>query len=337
MRDIISKDQSKTIAACLIILAATAITTALIYTQTVLVPFIFSVFIYAIFSPSIKWFEEKCKFPRMLAIALTIIIALSAIGFLSFFIFSSFEKFFSSAHSYWESVLEFTTWATDLLTRWGWDIEKTPIQKTLQELQIFSLATNITGNVFTFLGNATLILIFVLFLLIGEGASEVQNPLFLEIQEKVSQYVSKKVLTSVTTGVIVGLVLKIVDVDLAFLFAILTIFLNFIPTIGSIIATLLPLPVVLLQFGFGWQFILVLTLTGSTQFVIGSILEPKMMGEAMDLHPVIVLLFLMFWGLVWGIAGMFLAVPITAVLKIILNRIPATKPLAEILAGRLPI
>ena len=60
------------------------------------------------------------------------------------------------------------------------------------------------------------------------------------------------------------------------------------------------------------------------------------LGEHLDLHPVTILLFLMFWGLVWGIAGMFLAVPITAILKIILSRIEQTKPVAELLAGRLP-
>ncbi len=120
------------------------------------------------------------------------------------------------------------------------------------------------------------------------------------------------------------------------MFAILTVLLNFIPNFGSVIATLLPIPVLLLQYGLGWQTMTVITLLFAIQFCIGNLVEPKMMGESLDLHPVTILLFLMFWGLVWGLPGMFLAVPITAILKIILSRIETTLPLSELLAGRLP-
>jgi len=109
----------------------------------------------------------------------------------------------------------------------------------------------------------------------------------------------------------------------------------FIPTIGSIVATVIPAPVVLLQFGFGWQLWIILAVSMAIQFTIGNVVEPKLLGERMDLHPITVLLFLMFWGLVWGLPGMFLAVPITAVLKIILSRIDTTEPLAELMAGRI--
>ncbi len=70
--------------------------------------------------------------------------------------------------------------------------------------------------------------------------------------------------------------------------------------------------------------------------MIGNVIEPKVMGEGLDLHPITVLLGLIFWGLVWGIVGMLLATPITAVLRIVLARIDATRPVAELLAGRLP-
>jgi AI-2 transport protein TqsA len=130
--------------------------------------------------------------------------------------------------------------------------------------------------------------------------------------------------------------MMVAGVELAVMFAMLTFLLNFIPSIGSIVAVIIPLPVILLQYGFGWQFWFVLAFAGMVQFVIGNVLEPKMMGESLGLHPVTVLLFLMFWGLVWGIPGMFLAVPITAILKIVLCRIPTTVPVANLLAGKLP-
>ena len=118
--------------------------------------------------------------------------------------------------------------------------------------------------------------------------------------------------------------------------ALLTFLLNFIPSIGSILATVMLVPILVLQFGFGWQFFFVLIGAGFVQFAIGNVLEPKVMGENMDLHPVTIIGFLLFWGLVWGIPGMFMAVPITAIVKIVLSRIPPTQGVAELLAGRIP-
>ena len=76
-------------------------------------------------------------------------------------------------------------------------------------------------------------------------------------------------------------------------------------------------------------------LTG-IQFTVGQIIEPKVMGYDLDLHPVTLLCCLIFWGLVWGVVGMFLAVPITAVIKFVLDKLPTTKAAAELMAGRLP-
>ena len=157
-----------------------------------------------------------------------------------------------------------------------------------------------------------------------------------EILSKVSAYVSGKFFLSLATGFLVWLVLVLFDVELAFIFALLTVLLNFIPTIGSMLAIALPVPILLLQFQLSWSFFVVLAITGLIQFVIGNVIEPKMMGDSMDLHPITVLICLMFWGLIWGVAGMFLAVPITAILKIAFSRIEATRPFSEILAGRLP-
>ena len=69
---------------------------------------------------------------------------------------------------------------------------------------------------------------------------------------------------------------------------------------------------------------------------VGNGVEPRLMGEGLDLHPLTILLALIFWGLIWGIVGMLLAAPITAILKIILARFETTKPMSEVLAGRLP-
>ena len=182
--------------------------------------------------------------------------------------------------------------------------------------------------------NTILVIIFTLFLLTGESASKHELGTFEEIKRSIAKYVSTKLLLSLVTGGLSYIVFLIANLELAIMFGMLTFLLNFIPNIGSIIAVILPIPVLLLQFGFGWQTVLVLISTTLFQVIIGNILEPKLMGESMDLHPVTILLILTFWGFIWGIPGMFLSVPITATLKIIFNQMDLSKPIAELFAGR---
>ena len=91
-----------------------------------------------------------------------------------------------------------------------------------------------------------------------------------------------------------------------------------------------------MQFGWGVKFVLILALPSIIQFVLGSLIEPKILGEGVDLHPITVIASLIVWGLVWGLPGAFLAVPMTAALRIILARLEPTRPFAELLSGRLP-
>ena len=122
---------------------------------------------------------------------------------------------------------------------------------------------------------------------------------------------------------------------MAGMFAVLTLVLNFIPNIGPFIATLLPIPVLFLQHGFDWHIVTAIFLLATAHFIIGNILETKWLGKGMDLNPLIVIASLIFWALVWGPMGALLAVPLTSIIKIILERSELTKPFAELLAGRL--
>ena len=113
----------------------------------------------------------------------------------------------------------------------------------------------------------------------------------------------------------------------------MTFLLNFIPNIGSAVAMLLPVPVVLLTGEISVTTkIVALGLPALVQFLVGNVLEPKWMGSSLDLNPIVILLALIFWGVLWGPVGMLLSVPITAVLKILLQRLPYTRPVADLLA-----
>jgi AI-2 transport protein TqsA len=141
---------------------------------------------------------------------------------------------------------------------------------------------------------------------------------------------------STALGLLVAGVLALCGVKFAGVFGFLAFFLNFIPNIGGIIATLLPLPIIVLSPEMSLPAkVLALAIPGGIQFVAGNIIQPRFQGSALDLHPVIVLMALIFFGMIWGVVGAFLAVPITAVIRIVLEKIPDTRPVAELLAGRL--
>ncbi|MEJ2718649.1 MAG: AI-2E family transporter [Deltaproteobacteria bacterium] len=157
-----------------------------------------------------------------------------------------------------------------------------------------------------------------------------------EIETGVKRYISTKVLVSGTTGVLVFVILALLGVPYAISFGAFAFLLNFIPTIGSVISTVLPLPILLLTPDITWTTaILAIAVPGAIQLVMGNAVEPKMMGKSLGLHPITVLLALIFWGMIWGFDGMILAVPITAVVKIILEKIEITSSVARLMAGEL--
>ncbi len=206
----------------------------------------------------------------------------------------------------------------------------------MRELPLLQFASSTFGTVVDLAATAGLVLIFVIYLVSARRPAGLRTGIYAEIDSKVRRYLLTKIAVSATTGLLVGIILALFGLDLALVFGILAFLLNFIPSVGSIIATLLPLPIALVQYESVWPIIGVIVLPGIVQTVIGNGVEPKVMGEGLDLHPVTILLALIFWGLLWGIVGMLLAAPMTAVLRIVLARIETTRPVAEILAGRLP-
>jgi AI-2 transport protein TqsA len=157
-----------------------------------------------------------------------------------------------------------------------------------------------------------------------------------EIESRIERYVALKALLSGATGILVGGVLAVLGIDLAMVFGLFAFLLNFIPSIGSVVATLLPLPVVLVSpdVSLGTA-VLAIAIPGAIQFGIGNVLEPKLMGDALDLHPITILMALIVWGMLWGIVGMLLATPITAIMRMLFERLEMTRPLANLLAGRI--
>lgn len=142
---------------------------------------------------------------------------------------------------------------------------------------------------------------------------------FKNITAQIQKYITVKVFINLFTASLVTTILWIFDVEFFIVFGVITFLLNFIPNIGSVIAVLLPTLTVLVQHeSVGYALVLVLILI-VTQNIIGNIIEPKIFGDRLGLNPIAILLALLLWGYIWGIIGMLIAVPLTAVIKIIIQ------------------
>ena len=214
-------------------------------------------------------------------------------------------------------------------------------------------ATSVAASFAGILASGGLIMIYILFLFLEQGnfdekisalfsssgSEEDVRKIINRIRNDIQKYISIKMFTSSMTGLLSYIFLRIVDVDFAGVWGLLIFLLNFIPTVGSIIATIFPAMIALAQSDGYTLFILVLAGIGALQICIGNILEPRLMGNSFNLSPIVILLNLGLWQYIWGIPGMFLCVPFLIILTIILSHFPRTRPIAIILSsdGRLRV
>lgn len=327
----------KTTAICLTIIAAGVVTAFLVYTKALLIPLVISIFFYTILAQMTLYLKHKFSFPSWAAMTVSILLCAAVFTGMVLFTVNSVGDFLKGGEVYRQNLIATVTDISSRLQQHGITLDQNFLENYLRELPIFNWLKNFGGKLFSLLSNLTLIMLFMIFFLFGSKKTPpITNPAIKEMLANVSIYLSVKLMASLATGLVAAAILLGFQVKLAVLFALFMFLLNFIPSVGSIVAVLLPIPVLFLQYGFGPKFFIVMGLLTATEFIIGNLLEPRFLGEGMDLHPAAVVASLIFWTLVWGAPGAFLSVPITASVKIILSKIKHTRPFAEILAGRLP-
>jgi len=227
-------------------------------------------------------------------------------------------------------------------------LESVPnISDMLTGIEIAPMITKLAGSFTNAIGNIFLVLIYVLFLMLEQGTfskkiialfpNKKRRQSIMSIlshaQDDIQTYIWIKTLTSSATGIISFIILKLVGVDFAGFWAFTIFLLNYIPTVGSIIATFFPAMLTLIQFGGFFEFFIVLIGVGIVQVIVGNFVEPKLMGNTLNLSPLVVMLSLTLWGSIWGIAGMFLSVPITVILLIVFAHFEKTRSFAVLLSG----
>ena len=216
---------------------------------------------------------------------------------------------------------------------------------TLDKINIGALLGSVFEVLTAILGNTFLIIIYVIFLLIEQRTFGKKMYLMFtddshgkldraldRINDSIEQYIFIKTGTSLMTGILSYFVLVLMGVDFAFFWAFLIFVLNYIPSVGSIIATLFPVVLAIIQFDTLGPALGVLLGVGAIQVLVGNFLEPRWLGKSLKISGLAVLLSLVFWNAIWGPTGMFLCVPITVVFMIVFNNFESTKAIAVLLS-----
>ena len=329
-------------------IVAISIVTALIYGKSLIIPFIFALLLWFL-SRKLRLTFNRIKFvnnffPSWMKNTVSSLVILSLLVVISKILTSNINTLASASQNYDTnigSIIESLSLylSVDL-------VETLKIQ--LGNINFGNILSLIFNSLTELFGNLFMIIIYVLFIFLEEVnfhkklllASSTKNKqdkistVIDEIEASVTNYLGLKTLVSLSTGFLSYLVLLFIGIDAPTFWAFLITLLNYIPTIGSLIATVFPATYCLLQFGELYPFVLVLILVGLIQIIIGNILEPRLMGNSLNISSLATLITLSIWGSIWGITGMFLSVPISVILIIILSQFPSTRPVAIMLSDK---
>ena len=327
-------ETNRIVTGSLFIIACIAVAFILNFAQPFLVPLVIALLIRILIDPIIDYQIDFLHVHRVIAVFVSLCLIVFLFIIIVPFIGSSVITFLQSADDYNNKVLILIDIVILKLKEFNVEIDRDTIRNSLNTLPLLDCASAILSNSANFISKLVLVIIMTLFLLLGKKPINT-SPEWNDIIGHVKKYIFTKFITSTITGVLAGLIYWILGLELAFIFGSLTFLLNFIPVVGSIIAVLLPIPIAVLQFSDISSVILIILLPLFVHQIIGNIIEPKIFGEAFGLHPITIILSLIFWGMIWGIIGVLLAAPLTAIIRVTFERFESTKQIARLLEGKI--
>ncbi len=315
--------------------------------RTIFVPLFMALLLYFLFNGVVKRLTYL-KIPKFLILVFLLLFIFIVFYFSGVLIYGGVSSFIQKFPAYSTKI---TTMISSL-----WEQLKIPVADVNQYFDRFdwgqpisaltSLLSRTFGNFAAFLGNLVLVIIFLMFMLAGRTALMLRVKRAFEephadrlifiinsIENHVQHYLVIKIFVSLLTAIIGGLIIFAGGLDFAIFSAILIFVLNFIPNIGSFIATIFPVLIGLINYGPSIRVLLVGIGLIITQMIIGNVVEPKITGKNLNLSPIVILISLILWGWLWGITGMILAVPLTSAMKIIFEHIEILKPLASLISA----
>jgi len=320
--------------------------TLLILAQSILIPFVYGIVLWFL-SRYFKNLLQKIPFlkknvPNWLVNTFVFAIVFVGLSLISGLITSNITSLLDNSELYranLDKVLNLlnTTFQIDLSKQ---------ISASVETFDYTKILGNIADALSGALGDFIMIILYAAFIFTEEASLSSKIKKLFNTEEKYnkastilsrindasSDYIRLKTYVSLLTGVVGYIFLMIMGVDAAFFWAFLMFALNYIPTIGSLIATLFPAFFSLVQFGEIRPFVIILAGLGVLEWFIGNVLEPKLMGKSLNLSPLVTILALIIWGQIWGITGMLISTPITVVMIIIFSQFDNTRSVAILLS-----
>jgi len=318
--------------------------------QSALLPFVVALFLSNIFRPLVRYLRNK-HVPMPIAILMVVIVVGAVFFAVGLVAVSSIQSFIAAMPKYavrWnksilpELVSLFRNAPDDVRDQ----IENLQWSNLMPSASMMTVVSTGAGSLVSLLSGLVLIMLFMLFILGSNGMflakvksayPEEQSEKLTAILNKVDRKVQKYLLTvtalNLGGAIITTVILMAFGVDLALLWGLVFFLATFVPTIGSIVAIIIPIGVAFLQFDSLTTPIILTVVLISLQFIWGSGITPKLMGESLNLSPLLVLISLIFWGWVWGPWGMILSVPITSAIKILLENIDGMETIALLMSA----
>jgi len=346
---VLSLRESKLTTFFLAILVIIALGFVLYQLRSIFKPLSIAIFLSIIFGPMVS-FLMRLKIPKIFAFIITLVVVFVMFYSLGLIIFSSlasfseeFPKYQVKFNNLYRSIIGGLEIPHEQVKAY---IEKIKWANVWEDLSLTSFLTSTVGSFISFLINLFLVLLFTIYLVLGKEhlmskvgkafpaeKADKTYQIFKNINTGVQRYLVAKTLISLGTGILAAVILLIFDVDFAILWGLLTFLLNFIPNIGSAIATIPPIFVAFFQYGSIFPALWIAILLLATQMTMGNFVEPRVMGKSLNLNPLVVIISLIFWGFIWGPVGMVLAVPISSTIQIICSNIDSLKPVSVLMGG----
>ena len=319
-------------------------------TSEVMIPVAFALFLFAFVNPLMEKLS-KFKIPNVISIILIMLFVVSIFLVVGYFMGIMVNLLIAKLPYYAERVKAVDILLSQYVIKYLDDVPRDFSIISSLNVDWYSLLmgwlTSISSRVLSLLSDVMIILITLMFLLferstfmpkvsvaLDNDKGQKLSSLLGKINKQIAKYLSFKTIISLATGLCFYLTALVTGLDFALLWGFLAFVLNFIPTIGSIIVTGLTIFMAVIQFTPDWIMIVyVAVLTISIEMVLGNIIDPRIQGVQLNISPLMILISLSFWGYIWGIAGMFLAVPIMSIIQIVCLMVPSLKPIAIILSS----
>ena len=310
------------LAALIIIIAG------VIYAKSIIAPFILALFISIICAQPIAWLEKK-KVPKWLALIIVILGLILLFSGFSIFIGGTLASFSSNVSEYESTLKTIIISVIQYLNEHGINIPQDQVSNLVQPAKILEFTAGALNRIFKMAGSTFLIFLIIFFILTELKSFPIKakaitsvsgKPItyFSDIIKNIRHYLWIKTLFCLLIGTLIYIALLIIGVRYALLWALIAFLMSYIPHIGSIFAAIPAVLFALVQSGLGdalWtlgSFMLIYN-------IIGNFVEPRIMGKGLGLSTLVVFLSLIIWGFILGPVGMFLSIPITMAIKIIME------------------